>query len=314
MVVKMDEKFVFTFENDGKRMDVWICERIKSLSRSYVRKLIDTDKVKLNGGFAKPGIILKKGDVVKVSIPEPQKIEVKPEKIHLDIIYEDKDIIVVNKERGMVVHPSFGNNTGTLVNALLEHCKNSLSDINGIIRPGIVHRIDKDTTGLLIVAKNNVAHEVLSEMLKEHLVKRVYYAIVDGVIVENLGEIDAPIGRHNFDRKKMAVNTGKGKKAITHFEVIERFSRCTYIRLKLETGRTHQIRVHMAYIGHPVWGDPVYGKKVKGKEFKGQLLHAGELEFNHPVKNDKMLLKAPLPQDFDEALKELLQGDIPQQE
>ena len=301
----MDGKYTFKVENDGKRMDVWICDTIKKLSRSYVRKLIDGKKVKLNGTFAKPGIVLKNGDLVEVNIPEPEKMEILPEMIPLNIIYEDKDIIVVNKERGMVVHPSSGNNTGTLVNALLEHCKNSLSDINGIIRPGIVHRIDKDTTGLLIVAKNNVAHEVLSEMLKKHSIKRVYYAIVDGVIAENFGEINAPIGRHNSDRKKMSVNTRKGKNAITHFEVIERFPHCTYIKLWLETGRTHQIRVHMAYIGHPVWGDPVYGKKVKGKEFKGQLLHAGELEFKHPVKNDKMLLKASLPRDFDEALKEL---------
>ena len=224
------------------------------------------------------------------------ELSVEAENIPLDIIYEDHDIIVINKPRGLVVHPADGNSSGTLVNALLFHCQD-LSDINGIRRPGIVHRIDKDTTGLLVVAKNNRAHNALAEQIKEHKVSRIYYALTEGIIAENAGIVDTPIGRHPTDRKKMAVTPGSGKRAVTHFTVLHRYREVTLVKCRLETGRTHQIRVHLAYIGHPVVDDPVYGRKIS-RGLSGQALHAGELTLQHPSTGQEMTFQAPLPDDF----------------
>jgi len=287
------------------RIDRWLPSILESSSRSYVQKLIDDGLVQVNGGRIKSNYKLKKGDEVFVSMPEPEKLDVKAEKIDLDILYEDDDIIVVNKPKGMVVHPAAGNYSGTLVNALMEYCGDTLSDINGVIRPGIVHRIDKDTSGVLVVAKNNIAHERLSARLKDHDIKRVYVALVNGVIREEAGVIDAPIGRHPVERKKMAVNVKNGRRAVTHFRVLERFKDTTYIELTLETGRTHQIRVHMSYIGYPVIGDKVYGTRKQKYDIDGQALHAKILGFVHPTRNEYMEFEAELPEYFKNLLKEL---------
>ena len=298
----MQEKEVFIIDVPGERIDSYIAS-VTELSRSNVQKLIEGGAILVNGKTCKANYKLRAGDVAEIQMPEPEDIEALPENIPLDIIYEDSDIIVINKARGMVVHPAAGNYTGTLVNALLYHCKD-LSDINGVRRPGIVHRIDKDTTGLLAVAKNNSAHLALAEQLQDHTMSRVYYAVVEGIIGENSGTVNAPIGRHDSDRKKMAVNTRVGKPAVTHFEVLERLDNCTLVKCRLETGRTHQIRVHMAYTGHPVTGDPVYGiKNTRGMD--GQALHAGELTLIHPATGEPVTFKAPLPEDFEKLLKRL---------
>ncbi len=292
-------------DEEGVRLDSWLTEKIGGFSRSYIQKLIRDGNVEVNGKNPKANYKLKLEDRISVFVPEPEKLDVKPENIHLDIMYEDDDIIVVNKPKGMVVHPAAGNYTGTLVNALMAHCKDNLSDINGVIRPGIVHRIDKDTSGILVVAKNNEAHEKLSQMLKKHDIKRVYHAVVEGVIQEDCGKIDAPIGRHPVDRKKMAVNTRNGRNAVTYFKVLERFKRATYVEVTLETGRTHQIRVHMSYIGHPVAGDEVYGRRKQEYGFSGQALHAKILGFVHPTKNRYMEFDSGLPEYFKKLLDDL---------
>lgn len=290
----------------GIRIDSLISFNIDSISRSYAQKLITDEMVLVNGKTVKSNYKVKNGDNIEVTVPEPQKIEVAAEDIDLDILYEDSEIIVINKSQGMVVHPAAGNYTGTLVNALIAHCKDSLSEINGVIRPGIVHRIDKDTSGVLVVAKNNRAHLSLSKQIKDHTVTRRYNAIVHGNIKEQGGTINMPIGRHPVERKKMAVvDEEKGRRAVTHFSVLERFGDYTLIEAKLETGRTHQIRVHMAYIKHPLLGDPVYGPK-KGKfNLNGQVLHARVLGFIHPSKNTYMEFEAPLPEYFEALLKKL---------
>ncbi len=303
-----EEKIVFTAEISGERIDSYAAEALSSdeeriFSRSSVQKLISEGMLTVNGASCKTNYKVKQGDLVEVVLPEPEEPDAQPENIPLDIVYEDSDIIVINKPRGMVVHPAAGNYTGTLVNALLYHCKD-LSDINGVRRPGIVHRIDKDTTGLLAVAKNNNSHLYLAEQLKDHSMSRVYFALVEGNISENSGTVNAPIGRHDTDRKKMAVNLKNGKSAVTHFEVLERFGGCTLVKCKLETGRTHQIRVHMAYIGHPVVGDPVYGiKNTRG--LAGQALHAGRLTLKHPGTEELVSFEAPLPEDFKLLLEKL---------
>ncbi|MGI6669337.1 MAG: RluA family pseudouridine synthase [Acetivibrionales bacterium] len=305
MSSKNSEYFSISAEDAGKRLDVWLTGKLGRFSRSYVEKLIADGKVKVGGKNVKTGYRLKAGDAIETAIPEPVVLEARAEEIPLEILYEDDDIIVVNKPRGMVVHPGPGNYSETLVNALLNHCGDSLSDINGIIRPGIVHRIDKYTSGVLVAAKNNRAHRILSEKLKEHDIKRVYVAAVNGIIVENEGKIDAPIGRHPVNRKKMSVNIKNGRKAITHFRVLERFKSATLLELTLETGRTHQIRVHLSYIGYPVIGDTVYGKKAKNYSFEGQALHARLLGFAHPSNGKYMEFVAEPPEEFIELVEKL---------
>ncbi|MBT1278902.1 RluA family pseudouridine synthase [Thermoanaerobacter sp. CM-CNRG TB177] len=282
-------------EDEGKRIDVFLAAEL-DYTRSYIKKLIVDGLVFVNGKTVKPSYKVKENDEVVVNIPEAEKIDVLPENIPLDILYEDDDIIVINKPQGMVVHPAPGNYSGTLVNALLYHCKN-LSGINGILRPGIVHRLDKDTSGVMVVAKNDKAHISLSNQIKERSVFKKYVAIVEGVIKDEEGKIEAPIGRHPVDRKKMAV-IEDGRYALTLYKVLERFKENTLIEAVIKTGRTHQIRVHMAFIGHPVVGDPVYGFKKQKFKLKGQALHSRVLGFIHPTKGVYMEFEAPLPEYF----------------
>ncbi|EIW01010.1 RluA family pseudouridine synthase [Thermoanaerobacter siderophilus] len=282
-------------EDEGKRIDVFLAAEL-DYTRSYIKKLIVDGLVFVNGKTVKPSYKVKENDEVVVNIPEAEKIDVLPENIPLDILYEDDDIIVINKPQGMVVHPAPGNYSGTLVNALLYHCKN-LSGINGILRPGIVHRLDKDTSGVMVVAKNDKAHISLSNQIKERSVFKKYVAIVEGVIKDEAGEIEAPIGRHPVDRKKMAV-IEDGRYALTLYKVLERFKENTLVEAVIKTGRTHQIRVHMAYIGHPVVGDPVYGFKKQKFKLEGQALHSRVLGFMHPTKGVYMEFEAPLPEYF----------------
>jgi 23S rRNA pseudouridine1911/1915/1917 synthase len=291
-------------DTSEKRLDSWLADKISGYSRTYLTKLITEGKVLVNGNVIKPNYKIKLGDQISVEIPPDETFEILPEKNELDIIYEDADIIVVNKPKGMVVHPAAGNLTGTLVNALINHCGDSLSDINGDVRPGIVHRLDKDTTGILVAAKNNSSHKKLIQLFKSNEIVRVYVALVNGVIKEEKATVDAPIGRHPTNRKKMSVNTENGKRAITHFTVTERFKDATLVELRLETGRTHQIRVHMSYISHPVIGDPVYGRKGNaGLETEGQVLHAQKLAFPHPSTGEYMEFEAELPQYFKDLIK-----------
>ena len=313
------ERMIFTVDGEkvGERIDIYISDS-SELSRSLVAKLLECGSITVNGGAAAKNYKLRIGDVVEVTLPEPEPDEAMPEDIPLDVIYEDADIIVVNKPKGMIVHPATGIYTGTLVNALLYHCKDSLSGIGGVIRPGIVHRIDKDTSGLLVVAKNDEAHIALSEQLKTHTVSRIYHAIAVGNIKDDCGTVNKPIGRHPTDRKKMAIVTDPSRtarEAITHYEVIDRFAtsngRFTYIKCKLETGRTHQIRVHMSSIGHPLLGDAVYGgsgtkfESQCGAIISGQCLHAKELELIHPRTGEKMHFECGLPEGFKKALEKL---------
>lgn len=302
---KTTDTFTISGEDEGKRLDAYLVAQMGTVTRSFIQKLIDDGYVTVAGKTVKSGLKLKAGMEVEVNKPDPRPLNLEPQDIPLDIVYEDQDIIVVNKPKDLVVHPAAGNWEGTLVNALLSHCKDSLSDINGVIRPGIVHRIDKDTTGLLVVAKNNSAHLFLSEQLKEHKIQRTYEAIVDGVIKEDTGTISAPIGRHPTQRKKMAVNHQNGKPAITHYKVLEHFSKYTYIQLTLETGRTHQIRVHMSSKGHPVTGDTVYGRECRLMDTEGQALHARYLKLVHPGSGQEMVFEAPLPDYFNVLLKRL---------
>ena len=296
----MDE--IIIIANDAvSRLDKFISEN-SDISRSYAAKLIEDGFVTVNLKPAQKKTKVTTGDEVRINLPEPQEIEAKPENIPIDIVYEDDSVIVVNKPQGMVVHPAAGNMSGTLVNGLLYHC--SLSSINGAVRPGIVHRIDKDTSGLLVVAKTNEAHEALSEQLKERKALRKYYCIVNGNIKEDTGTVDKPIGRHPTDRKRMAIIEG-GREAVTHFKVIERFGQFTLVECTLETGRTHQIRVHMASLGHNIVGDPVYGVKKDREKGKGQLLHAKTIGFTHPKTDELMEFTSELPDYFISVLNKL---------
>ena len=284
----------------GQRLDVFLAE-VSEKTRSAVQKLIEEGFVTVNGKPVSKKEKLKLGDTVSFFEPSPKELSVLGENIPIEIVYEDEDLLVVNKPKGMVVHPAPGNETGTLVNALLYHCAGKLSSINGVIRPGIVHRIDKDTSGLLLVAKTDFAHQSLSKQIQEHSCGRVYHTVVYGRFREPKGEVNAPIGRHKTDRKKMAV-VENGRAAVTHYQVLEEFSGFSYLECRLETGRTHQIRVHMAYLGHPVAGDLVYGPKKGITALNGQCLHAKEIAFNHPRTGERMVFTSLLPPYFSDFL------------
>ena len=290
---------------DGQRIDKAVCELCNELTRSAVQKLIEQGSVSINSSVVTKNKKVKSGDKISVIIPEARELEIEAENIPLDIRYEDSDLLVVNKPKGMVVHPAAGNYDGTLVNALLYHCKGSLSGIGGVIRPGIVHRIDKDTSGLLIVAKNDMAHISLAEQIKAHSFTRQYQSVVYGRFKTPEGTVDAPIGRHPADRKKMTVTTKNSKNAVTHYKVIEEYKDFTHLALKLETGRTHQIRVHMSYVGHPVAGDPVYGPKKIIEYLGGQCLHAGLIGFKHPRTREYIEIESELPDYFTDFLRRI---------
>ncbi len=297
--------FSVNAEAVGERIDRWLVENIESLTRSSVQRLIDEECVLVNQKPTSKNYKLRLGDFVDLYTPELKELDVEAEEIPLEIVFEDEHLLVVNKPKGMVVHPAAGNYSGTLVNALMAHCKGSLSGINGVLRPGIVHRIDKKTSGLLIVAKSDVAHIGLAEQIKAHSFTRIYEAIVCGNLKSDNGTVDAPIGRHPVDRKKMCVTDKNSKHAITHYEVLERYNGFTHIRVKLETGRTHQIRVHMAYLGHSVAGDEVYGPKKPIKELDGQCLHAKVIGFEHPVTHEYLEFESALPKYFDDFIQKL---------
>ena len=300
-------KEFFTVENqDGERIDRYLSEELEDRSRSYIQKLIKENHVTVNQKPVKANYRLSLGDRVEIDLPEAKEPDIKPEDIPLDILYEDKDIIIVNKPKQMVVHPAPGHYSQTLVNALMYHCGFELSGINGTMRPGIVHRIDLDTTGSLVACKNDMAHQSLSKQLKEHSIRRIYVAIVHGNIKEEDGTVNAPIGRHPTERKKMSIHSRNGREAITHYQVLERFGNYTYIQCELETGRTHQIRVHMASLGHPLLGDMVYGpKKCPFPHLQGQTLHARTLGIIHPRTGEYLEVNAPLPAYFIELLDKL---------
>ena len=291
-------KLKVNFEDEGKRLDSYITSQLDDMTRNAVQKLIDSDNVLILNKPAAKNYKIKNNDEIIINLPEPKSLDVLPQDIELCIIYEDNDMLVVNKPKGMVVHPAAGNYDGTLVNALLYHCKGSLSGINGVIRPGIVHRIDKDTSGLLMVAKNDYAHQKLAEQIKEHSFLREYEAVVYGNLKTDSEVIDAPIGRHPVNRKKMAVTDKNSKNAVTRYQVIKRYQGFTHIKCILETGRTHQIRVHMAYIGHPIAGDPIYGPAKVIKSLNGQCLHARKIGFNHPRTGEYLEFTSPLPDYF----------------
>lgn len=300
----MSDKII-TAETGGIRIDKFLADSVPDISRSSIVNLIDTGNILVNEKQINKKYKLSVGDIIKIEIPEPVPYEAKAENIALDIIYEDDDLLVVNKPKGMVVHPAPGNYEGTLVNALLFHCKDSLSGINGVMRPGIVHRIDKDTSGLLIVAKNDFSHTILAGQIKEHSFTREYEAVVFGNLKEENGTVDAPIGRNPIDRKKMCITTKNSKNAVTHYSVICRYKGYTHIKCILETGRTHQIRVHMASLGHPVAGDLVYGVKNEKTDFTGQCLHARKIGFIHPRTGEYMEFTSDLPDYFKKFLRKL---------
>ena len=302
----MSIQFQISEEQAGNRIDKFLSETLTYLSRSYIQKLIKEDQVIVNQKPVKANYKINVGDMLEVQEPELREPDIVAENIPLDILYEDADILIVNKPKGMVVHPSAGHYSGTLVNALMHYCKGDLSGINGIMRPGIVHRIDMDTTGSLLVCKNDYAHGDIAQQLKEHSITRVYHAIVHGVLKEEEGTIDAPIGRHPVDRKKMSINHKNGKEAVTHYKVLQRFKNFTHIECRLETGRTHQIRVHMASIKHPLLGDVVYGPAKCPYHLQGQTLHAKTIGIRHPRTGEYIEIDAPLPQYFIDLLERKL--------
>jgi len=292
-------------EDAGQRLDSWVCARVEGLTRSAVQRLLEQGHVTVSGRPAGKNYRLSGGEQVELELPEAVEVDIIPQNIPLDVVYEDDDVIVVNKPVGMVVHPAPGHPDGTLVNALLHHCGSSLSGINGELRPGIVHRIDRDTSGLIIAAKNDAAHLSLAAQLQDHTLARTYAAVAVGGFKEDEGTVDAPIGRHPVDRKKMAIDRKNGREAVTHWSVLERYSGYTLIECRLETGRTHQIRVHMASIGHPLLGDVVYGAKKPYPGLAGQCLHARKLKFIHPTTGDPVELECPLPDWFEQVLDKL---------
>lgn len=299
-------EFLIKEEKEAERIDKFLSEAIGDLSRSFLQKLLKEKQVMVNEKPVKANYRLRTGDRIRVCVPPCEELNIEPENIPLDILYEDEDLLVINKPKGMVVHPSAGHTSHTLVNGVLYHCQGNLSGINGVLRPGIVHRIDKDTTGALVICKNDLVHRELAEQLKEHTIKRRYRAIVLGNFKEEEGTVEGPIGRHPVDRKKMAINYKNGKDAVTHYRVLERFGNYSYIECRLETGRTHQIRVHMTSIGHPLLGDLVYAPSQKnGFHLEGQTLHAQILGFYHPVQKKYMEFEAPLPDYFVKLLKNL---------
>lgn len=297
----MDIVELYVDEDDNERLDAYIAKELDEVSRSYVQKLIKEDLVYVNDKHMKSSYLVKEGDFIKVTLPKPKELEIIPEDIPLDIVYQDEDIVIINKQQDVVVHPAPGNYNGTLVNGLLFHIDN-LSSINGIIRPGIVHRLDKDTSGLLIVAKNDKSHRILSANLKERNIKRSYISLVHGILSKNEGTINAPIGRHGNDRKKMTVTQRNSKEAITHYKILERYNNYSLVEVNLETGRTHQIRVHMSYINHPVVGDPVYSRGKNEFGLEKQMLHAYKLGFFHPTTEEYMEFKVDLPKYFRDIL------------
>lgn len=299
----MEHIFHIEEKDNGLRLDKYLSEQMTELTRSFLQKLIKEEQVTIDGKVQKSNYKLRAGQRVTVIIPPAEDTEIIPEDIPLDILYEDEDLLIVNKPKDMVVHPSAGHYSGTLVNAVMFHCKDSLSGINGEIRPGIVHRIDKDTTGSLIICKNDESHLFIAEQIKEHSVKRIYRGIVSGTLKEMEGTIEGDIGRHPADRKKMAVVTKNGKPAITHYRVLEQFENAAYMEFRLETGRTHQIRVHMASIGHPLLGDTIYGNPKNPYKLNGQTLHAMTIGFIHPGTKEYMEVSAPLPEYFEKLIK-----------
>lgn len=297
--------FNITEGNSNIRIDRYLAEQCPDLSRSYIQKLVKDGAVFVNNRQIKTNYKVQPQDQVILTIPDMQVPDILPENIPLDILYEDQWLLVVNKPKDMVVHPSAGHMEGTLVNAVMAHCGEHLSGINGVLRPGIVHRIDKDTTGALLICKDDTVHRDLAEQLKVHSIKRRYRAIVQGNLKEDQGTVDAPVGRHPTDRKKMAVNYKNGKEAVTHYQVLERFGNATYIECRLETGRTHQIRVHMASLGHPLLGDTIYGSSKNPYHLQGQALHAMILGFVHPITREYLEFQAPLPEYFIKLLDKL---------
>ena len=300
----MEPILLTTEQGKNKRLDAFLAERVEGISRAQAAKLIESGAVLLDGKAPSKSLKLTGAETVEVTLPEPEPIDALPQDIPLDVVYEDADVIVVNKPSGLVVHPAPGHPDGTLVNALLYHCGDSLSGVGGALRPGIVHRIDRDTSGLIIAAKNDAAHQSLAAQLKDHTLARTYECVVVGNLRDDSGMVDAPIARDPRDRKRMAVVTG-GREAVTHWEVIARYPGYTHVRCRLETGRTHQIRVHMAHIGHPILGDTVYGAKKPVPGLTGQCLHAVGLRFAHPRTGEVVELSCPLPDEFTAMLKKL---------
>ncbi|MBS5604031.1 RluA family pseudouridine synthase [Clostridium sp. AF18-27] len=300
------ERFRVTDEDGGVRIDKYLTSVCEGLSRSYLQKLLKSGQVLVGGQGVKASYAVQEGDLIELEVPEAVEPEILAEPMDLDVLYEDEDIILINKPKGMVVHPAAGHYTHTLVNGLLDHCRGQLSGINGVMRPGIVHRIDMDTTGVIIACKNDLAHSCLAEQLKEHSITRRYQAIVHGVLKEDEGTVDAPIGRHPVERKKMSINYNNGREAVTHYKVLRRFRQYTHVECRLETGRTHQIRVHMASIHHPLLGDAVYGPaRCPIPGLQGQTLHAGVLGIRHPRTGAYMEFTAPLPDYFAKLLRTL---------
>lgn len=297
--------FIVDASSEGQRIDLFLTEHMEGQSRSYLQKLLKDDAVFVGSKVSKSNYKVRTGDTIRLELPDPVQLEVEARSMDLDILYEDDDVILINKPKGMVVHPAAGHTDDTLVNGLMHHCQGNLSGINGVLRPGIVHRIDKDTTGVIVVCKNDNAHNSLAEQLKVHSITRRYRALVHGNIKATEGTVDAPIGRNEKDRLKQAINEKNGKPAVTHYRVLENFKNYTYIECQLETGRTHQIRVHMSSIGHPLVGDELYGPAKCPFALEGQTLHAMVLGFDHPTSGEYVEFTAPLPEYFEKLLEKL---------